>query len=298
MRATRTRGEVRLGFNAMGEHRIVDLQQCPVLHPDLVKLLPSLRALLGPHLREASAISVTLTLTDNGVDLLLGNLQAPEVPEIHGLVEFAAQHQLARLSITGAGGIETLVTHAPPQVRFGDVPVVLPPAAFLQATSDGEQALVQAVREIVGSSRRVLDLFSGCGTFSFPLSGASRVTATEGAKPAISALATAASRAGRKVQTEHRDLFRNPLQPVELNKFDAVVIDPPRAGAKEQFACLAQSKVPVIAAVSCNPATFSRDAALLQAGGYSLKRLWPVAQFRWSTHVELVAEFTRHQLAR
>lgn len=293
LRATRTNGEVRLGFNATGEHRIVDLLECPVLHPALERLLPPLKQLLAPHLGERSAISVTLTLTDSGPDLLLGNLQANSVPMIEGLGAFAAAHSLARLSVEGPIGIETLVVPADPVLHMGGVAVTLPPAAFLQATADGEAALVAAVRAITGKAKRVADLFAGCGTFSLPLATSARVTAADGTSAAIRALETAARRSGSPITILHRDLFRKPLSVDELNGFDAVVIDPPRAGAQAQMANLALSRVPVVAAVSCNPATFARDAQALVKGGYSLGRLWPVAQFRWSTHVELVAEFRR-----
>ena len=293
LRATRTKGEVRLGFNAMAEHRIVDLGECPVLHPALERLIGPLRQLLAPALAEGSALSLTLTLTDHGADLLLSNLQARELPAIEGLVAFAETERLARLSVQGEMGTETLVALADPVVRMGGVPVMLPPAAFLQATADGEAALVRAVSAIVGKAKKLADLFSGCGTFSLPLAGRARVTAVDGAGPAIRALDRAARAAGLHVSTEHRDLFRKPLSAAELNHFDAVVFDPPRAGAEAQCRNLARSEVRVVAAVSCNPATFARDAATLVAGGYRLHRLWPVAQFRWSTHVELVARFSR-----
>ncbi len=293
MRATRTDGKVRLGFNQEGQHRIVDLVECPVMHPDLFALVAPLRKLLAPHLAERAAISVTLTLTDQGADLLLSNLQSPTLPVIEGLARFAQTHGLARLSVDGPMGIETVVVTADPQVTLGGVPVTLPPAAFLQATADGEQALVAAVSAIVGDAGRVADLFAGVGTFALPLSATARVLAIDGAGPAIRALETAARRAGRQLHTEHRDLFRKPLDAAELRGFDAVVIDPPRAGALAQMQQLAESPTNRVAAVSCNPATFARDAACLVAGGYRLERLWPVAQFRWSTHVELVAEFRR-----
>lgn len=293
LRATRTGGEVRLGFNAQAEHRIVDLHECPVMHPALQALLPPLRELLAPHLAERSAISVTLTLTDGGVDLLLGNLQANSVPLIDGLAEFAHRHALARLSVDGPLGVETVVARADPSLAMAGVAVTLPPAAFLQATADGEAALVSAMQSVAGRSKRVADLFAGCGTFSFPLAAKARVEAIDGTGAAIRALETAARRAEARIGTQHRDLFRKPLSADELNAFDAVVIDPPRAGAQAQCANLALSRVPVVAAVSCNPATFARDAETLARGGYTLHRLWPVAQFRWSTHVELVAEFRR-----
>ena len=292
-RATRTDGQVRLGFNAAGAHRLVNMEECPVLHPALFALVAPLRALLGPMLAERSAIGITMTLTDTGVDLLLANLQANSVPRIEGLTRFAAEHGLARLSVEGPMGVETVVANADPVLRMGGVPVTLPPAAFLQATADGEAALVGAVTAILGDAARVTDLFAGSGTFAFPASRSAQVHAVDGAGPAIRALGEAARRAGRPVATEHRDLFRKPLSAEELSRFDAAIIDPPRAGAIAQTEQLAGSRIPVVAAVSCNPATFVRDAERLVAAGFRLGRLWPVAQFRWSTHVELVAEFRR-----
>lgn len=298
MRATRTNGDVRLGFNAEGAHSLVDMNECPVLHPDLFALVAPLRRLLGPHLKERSAIGITMTLTDAGVDLLLANLQANSLPLIQGLTDFAQAQGLARLSVEGPMGVETLVAAGDPAVRLGGVPVTLPPAAFLQATADGEAALIEAVTSIIGraalsSGARVADLFAGSGTFALPLSATAKVEAVDGAGPAIRALESAARRANRPVTVQHRDLFRRPLTAQELGAFEAVVIDPPRAGAIAQTEQLAASKVPVIAAVSCNPATFARDAERLVGGGYTLHRLWPIAQFRWSTHVELAAEFCR-----
>ncbi len=293
MRATRTNGDVRLGFNAQGAHSLVDMAECPVMHPLLFALVEPLRTLLGPHLAERSAIGITMTLTDSGVDLLLANLQANSLPVIEGLSRFAEDHRLARLSLEGPMGVETLIARADPVVMMGGVSVTLPPAAFLQATADGEAALVAAVSGIVGQARTVADLFAGSGTFALPLSRSASVVAADAAGPAIRALEQAAKRAGRRVVAEHRDLFRKPFSEAELAGFDAVVIDPPRAGAIAQTEQIAMSKVPVVAAVSCNPSTFARDAERLVAGGYVLHRIWPIAQFRWSTHVELVAEFRR-----
>ncbi|WP_235890387.1 class I SAM-dependent RNA methyltransferase [Sandaracinobacter neustonicus] len=293
LRATRTEGQVRLGFNAEGAHRLVNMAQCPVMHPALFALIGPLRDLLGPWLAERSAIGITMTLTDNGVDLLLANLQANSLPRIEGLTRFAADQRLARLSVEGPMGVETLVANAEPVLTMGGVRVTLPPAAFLQATADGEAALVSAVTAILGDAPKVVDLFAGSGTFSFPASRRAQLHAVDGAGPAIRALGEAARRAGRQLSTDHRDLFRKPLSADELSRFDAAIIDPPRAGAIAQTEQLAASTLPVVAAVSCNPATFTRDAERLVAAGFRLGRLWPVAQFRWSTHVELVAEFRR-----
>lgn len=296
MRATRTKGKVRIGYNAGGEHSIVDLVECPVLTPELFQLVEPLRQLLGPYLAERSAIGINMTLTDTGVDMLLSNLKANSLPLIEGLTDFAAEQGLARLSVHGPDGIETLVERETPVVHFAGTPVPLPPAAFLQATADGEAALVSAVTEIVRGHDNVADLFCGLGTFSLPLArdGKGRkVIAADAAGPAVKALQDIARRMQLPITTEHRDLFRKPLMAEELNGLDAVVMDPPRAGAITQSKQIALSKVPLVAAVSCNPATFARDAERLVAGCFTLKRLWPIDQFRWSTHVEIVAEFQR-----
>lgn len=193
----------------------------------------------------------------------------------------------------GAGGVETIYEAETPELTMGGVRVALPPAPFLQPTREGEAALVAAVREAVGNAESVADLFCGLGTFALPLSRTARVTAADAAGPAVQMLTAAARAAGRPLTTSHRDLFRRPLTHDELKLFDAVVFDPPRAGAEAQARLLAHSDVTRIIAVSCNPSTFGRDARLLAEGGWRIRRLWPVAQFRWSSHVELVALFER-----
>jgi 23S rRNA (uracil1939-C5)-methyltransferase len=176
-------------------------------------------------------------------------------------------------------------------VTLGGLAVPLPEGAFLQATPDGEAALVAAVVEGVGKAKNAADLFAGLGTFTFATDG--NVHAVEGAQALVLALQSSANRARRSVTSEHRDLFRRPLTSAELARFDAVIFDPPRAGAPDQVAQIAASAVPTVVAVSCNPATFARDAKILGAGGYQLDWIQPVGQFRWSTHVELAARFSR-----
>jgi 23S rRNA (uracil1939-C5)-methyltransferase len=293
LRAARRGGRVELGFNEEGAHRLIDLEECPVLSPDLFRLLAPLRQLLARLMPERSVVGVTMAQTDSGPDLLLSNLSAERLQVVEALTDFAGKERLARLSVEGPLGVETVVVQATPAVTLGGVAVTLPPGAFLQATADGEEALVAAVAEAVGDAGKVADLFCGLGTFALPLSASARVLAVDGAGPAIQALDRAAKEARRPLDVQHRDLFRRPLGPEELQRFGAVVFDPPRSGAIAQSTALAQSRVPVVVAVSCNPATFARDAERLVAGGYRLKTLWPVAQFRWSTHVELVAQFAR-----
>jgi 23S rRNA (uracil1939-C5)-methyltransferase len=293
LRAVKRGGRLMLGFNAEGSHRIVDIEACEVLLPELLALISPLRTLLSKAVAEGAGAGITLTASDSGVDVLLANVAADRLDQIERLTDFANAHDLARLSVEGAHGVETVAMARPPVLAMGGVPVVLPPAPFLQATREGEAALVAAVLEAVDGARTVADLFCGLGTFALPLSGRARVLAADAAGSAVLALEAAARQFRRPVQTAHRDLFRRPLTPVELAGFRAVVFDPPRAGAQAQASQLAQSSVPIVVAVSCNPSTFVRDAEILVKGGYRLERLWQVAQFRWSTHVELVAKFVR-----
>ncbi|MGI4880975.1 MAG: class I SAM-dependent RNA methyltransferase [Janthinobacterium lividum] len=293
LRAVKRGGALVLGFNADASHRIVDMHECWVLTPRLFELVAPLRVLLAAALKDGEGAGVTLTESETGVDLLLANVAARSLVEIERLNDFAAANDLARLSVEGPDGVETVTEARPPVLRFGGVPVTLPPAPFLQATREGEAALQAAVVTAVGGAAAIADLFCGLGTFALPLARSAKVLAVDGSMSATAALGSAARLAGARVYVEHRDLFRKPLTGLELARFDAVVFDPPRAGAVEQVRELAASKVPVIVAVSCNPNTFARDAAMLVEGGYRLERLWPVGQFRWSTHVELVAQFVR-----
>jgi 23S rRNA (uracil1939-C5)-methyltransferase len=232
-----------------------------------------------------------MTLADQGVDLLIAGVHAEGLAAVEAISAFAEKHRLARFSLDEGYGPSARYEPEPVTLTLGGLPVGLPEGAFLQATADGEAALAAGVQEALAGCVHVADLFAGLGTFALSLDG--RVQAVEGARAAIMALGVAANRAHRTVSTEHRDLFRRPLTPNELNRFDGVVIDPPRAGAKEQSDALAASTVRRIAFVSCNPATFARDAKALVDGGYALEWIQPVGQFRWATHVELVALFRR-----
>ncbi len=286
------RGEtLLLGFNQENSHRIIDMRECHILRPELFALVPPLRTLLRQLIGPRGSGGVRLTLTDQGVDLLI-EAPAPEgLAAAEAITAFAAAHRLARLSIDDGLGPQTLWEPDPVTVTLGGIPVPLPHGAFLQATAEGEAVLVDAVRRIVGDAAATADLFAGLGTFALAIPG--RVYAAEGARDALLALKSAANRAGRQVFPEHRDLFRRPLTAAELGRFDAVILDPPRAGARDQAAALAATPTPRIAYVSCNPATFARDAKTLVEGGYRLSWVQPVGQFRWSTHVELVGALSR-----
>ena len=293
LKALKRGGKLVLGFHSEGTHALVDIDDCPVLAPELMGLLGPLRLLLRARLKDGQGAGIALTLSDAGVDVLLANVSAEGLAAIEALTDFAEKHDLARLSVEGPGGIDTLVERRQPVLTMGGIAVPLPVAPFLQATREGEAALVAAVCEAVGDATRVADLFCGLGTFAMPLSQKAVVLAVDAAGPAVMALGVAARQAGRRVEVQHRDLFRRPLVEKELAGLNAVVFDPPRAGAEAQAKALAASQVPVIVAVSCNPNSFGRDAKILVEGGYRLTTLWPVAQFRWSSHVELVARFER-----
>ena len=283
-----------LGFNEAQTHHIVDLKMCAIMHPALFPLVDPLRKLLHPMLRDRRPAGVQMTLIDQGVDLLIEKVEIEGLAAIEAVNAFAAQHRLARLSVDDGYGAQPRWEPEPAVATLGGIPVAFPAGAFLQATADGEAALVAAVEAIIGEADTVADLFAGLGTFALPLSRKRRVYAAEGARDAVLALKGAADRARRPVSVEHRDLFRRPLEAAELDRFGAVVLDPPRAGAREQMTALAvTTKLPRIAYVSCNPSTFARDARTLVEGGWTLERITPVGQFRWSTHVELVAAFRR-----
>ncbi len=294
LKAQRLGGSLLLGFNEAGSHKLIDLKQCPVLRNELAALIAPLRSLLRSLMKpRSSAGSVQLTLVDQGVDVLLDGVEALGLEAHDAITDFCQGRGIARLAINSGDGPEDRWVPQPVTVTLDSVPVGFPYGGFLQATADGEAQLTAAVCEAVGGAPHIADLFSGIGTFSFPLSGAAKVHAVEAARDAISTLRLAANRAHRLIIAEHRDLYRRPLVAKELLAFDAVVIDPPRAGAEAQIGELAASIVPIIAYVSCNPASFARDAAILVAGGYTLDWVKPVGQFRWSTHMELAARFSR-----
>jgi 23S rRNA (uracil1939-C5)-methyltransferase len=267
-------------------HRVVDMRECHILRPELFDLVQPLRELLAGMLPPKRIAEVQLTLVDLGVDVLLKGVPAGRLSEIERLTAFAMDHQLARLSVDRGLGPDVLFEPRPATVTLSGVPVNFAPGAFLQATEDGEAELVSSVLEVIGGGTAVGDLFAGLGTFAL---AARAIYAAEASRDAAAAL----KRAAPGMNVEHRDLYRQPLDPKELKPFDSVILDPPRAGAAEQVSALARSKVARIAYVSCNPATFARDARTLVDGGYLLNWIEPVGQFRWSTHVELAASFSR-----
>jgi 23S rRNA (uracil1939-C5)-methyltransferase len=286
LRAMRVGQGAVIGFNAEKSHRIVDMRECHILRPELFALVQPLRESLAPLLPAKRIAEVHFTLVDQGVDLLLKGIAAEGLQGLERLTSFATAQKLARLSVDQGLGAETMFEPVPVTVTLAGTLVGFPPGSFLQATDDGEAALIDAVREALEGSQRVADLFAGLGTFAL---AADASHAAEASRDAAAALKMAAP----GLNVEHRDLYRRPLDQRELSRFDAVILDPPRAGAAEQVATLAASPVRRITYVSCNPATFARDAKTLVDGGYALEWVRAVGQFRWSTHVELAACFSR-----
>jgi len=261
-----------------------------VLAPELFALVEPLRRMIGQRTGRY-ALSIELALVDQGVDCAISGLEVEGLDQTEAVLDFCRQQGLARLVMDQGFGPEAIWEPEPVTVTLSGVPVPYPSGAFLQATADGEAALTGAAREWLAGVDRVADLFSGLGTFAFGL-GAS-VLAAEAARDAHLACRLAAARAARPIEAVHRDLFRNPLRAEELGGFAGVVLDPPRAGAREQVAQIAQSGVERVVYVSCNPSSWARDAAMLRDAGYRLAELRPVGQFRWSTHVELASLFVR-----
>jgi 23S rRNA (uracil1939-C5)-methyltransferase len=302
LRAEGKGGKVILGYRESGSHRIIDLAECPVLVPELVALIGPLRKLLARNSHGTGqgqskgriAVDIDLAVTDQGIDLGLKGLTVEGLAATEAMLDFARVQNLARLVLDQGYGPEALWEPEPVTVGLGGVSVPFPPGAFLQATQDGEAELIAAAREWLGAGGAIADLFSGLGTFAFALAGPrTKVMTVEAARDAHLACRGAAGKAGLPIHALHRDLFRNPLQTDELDRFDGVLLDPPRAGAREQVGYLASSKVPRIVYFSCNPSSWARDAATLVGGGYTLQELRPVGQFRWSTHVELASLFVR-----
>jgi 23S rRNA (uracil1939-C5)-methyltransferase len=292
--AARRRGSgVVLGFHAARGHEIVGLSECPVLVPEIVAALPALLRLAEPLLpREAEARIIVLA-ADNGLDVAVEDTPAGVAAEARArLARAAAEAGVLRVSVGG----EPVYAAGVPVLRFGTALVEPPPGAFVQAVAEAEAAIAARVLGVLPKkAKRVADLFCGLGAFAFPLARRAEVLAVDGDGAAMAALAAAARRTQgiKRIETRVRDLFREPLGRTELAGFDAVVLDPPRAGAAAQAARLAAAKVPIVVAVSCNPATLARDARLLVDGGYRLTSVTPIDQFRYSAHVEAVAVFRR-----
>ena len=289
--ARRTKSGVLIGFHARASDTIAEIPDCQLLHPGILAAIPGLQALVMAGGSRTTELSLQVTLTRGGPDVVVTGGKPLDSALRMDLARLVETHAFSRLTWDG----ETVALRDRPALSMGQANVVPPPGAFLQATQEGEAALLAAVKHALGPQKRVVDLFSGVGTFTLPLAQETEVHAVEGDSAMTKSLDLAARNTSNlhRITLETRDLFRRPLEPDELLTFTGAVIDPPRAGAEAQSATLAQSKIPVIAAVSCNPVTFARDAKTLTTAGYRLDWVRVIDQFRWSTHIELVARFVR-----
>lgn len=283
-----SREVIKVGFAAAGSHDIIPIDRCPILDPALSGAIDAAWALTEPLIATGKPLDIQITATDNGLDVDVRGSGPLPAPVIAKLSRVAEQHRLARLTRHG----ELVLQRLPPTLQMGRTEVTLPPGSFLQATAAGEETLATQVAERIGRAKAIADLFCGVGPFALRLAETARVAAFDSDAGAITSVQKAAQTQGLKpIKAEARDLFRRPLMPQELRDHDAVVFDPPRQGADAQTRQLAASKVPVIVAVSCNVATFARDARTLVDGGYKIETVTPIDQFRHSPHVELVARF-------
>lgn len=289
--ARRTKSGVLIGFHARASDTIAEIPDCQLLRPGILAAFPGLQALVMAGGSRTTELSLQVTLTRGGPDVVVTGGKPLDANLRLDLARLVETHGFSRLTWDE----ETIALRDRPALTMGTATVVPPAGAFLQATAEGEAALLQAVRQALGPQKRIADLFSGVGTFTLPLAQDMEVHAVEGDAAMTKALDVAARNTPNlhRISTETRDLFRRPLEPDELLTFTGAVIDPPRAGAEAQTDRLAASKIPVIAAVSCNPVTFARDAKALVAAGYRLDWIQVVDQFRWSTHIELVARLSR-----
>ena len=275
LRAVNGGGRPLIGFNEAGSHRVVDMRECHVLAPELFALVEPLRALLAPR-RDRYAFEIGLALTDQGVDCAITGFELSGLEQTEAMLDFCREQRLARLTLDQGFGPEVFWEPELVTISLSGVKIDFPAGAFRQASADGEAVLVTATQDWLGNCARVGDLFAGLGVFAFALAGTSRVVAAEAARSAHLACRAAAGRARVPVESLHRDLFRNPLCAEELRGFDGVVLDPPRAGAREQVVQLAASRVPRIVYISCNPASWARDGRILADAGYRLAEVRPV----------------------
>ncbi|WP_289042905.1 class I SAM-dependent RNA methyltransferase [uncultured Aliiroseovarius sp.] len=289
--AKRAKKGAIIGFHGRKSDAITGIEHCHLLHPDILQALPALGELAMFGASRKGELSINVVQSAAGLDVAVTGGKPLDRELETDLAQALHQFGFARLAWNG----EVIATETPPAQMFGAAAVVPPSGAFLQATREGEAALLDAVREVVGPAKSVVDLFAGCGTFALPLAQSADVLAVEGHAAMADALALGwrQTQGLRHVKTEVRDLFRNPLMADDLTGFDAAVIDPPRAGAEAQIEQLAVSDIARIAMVSCSAVTFARDAKTLVDAGYTLDWVQVVDQFRWSTHIEQVASFTQ-----
>lgn len=285
-------GVLRTGFAAAGQHEIIAIDRCPILDPALRGAINAANDLAEALKPANKPLDIQITAADNGLDVdVRGSGPLTTAPLLTEISKLAAKHNLARLTRHG----ELVIMRAPPVVQIGRAQVTLPPGSFMQPTIAGEETLARLAFERCKGAKHIADLFCGIGPFALRLAEKFRITAFDSDEPAVTALRNAikTTQGLKPIKAEARDLFRRPLMPQELRDYDCVVFDPPRQGAEAQCRQLAASKIAHVVAVSCNAATFARDARILIDGGFKLDSVVPVDQFRHTPHVELVARFRR-----
>ena len=295
--AIRRKHDTAIGFRAPSSNRVVPLTECPVLDASLVALFEPLSGLFTALIEPGQWAEAQLSVVATGIDLVIAAPAVPDLTQRERIAGFAADHDLAQISWRHPDDDEPelMVRRRGAQMVFGGITVDVPAGAFLQPSDQGEAILVAEVSAALAGASRIADLYAGSGAFTFALAEQAPVHAVEGMAAMVAAINSAAGRSGLdgRVTAVARDLERLPMLANELTGFDAVIFDPPRAGARRQAEALAESAVSTIVAVSCHPGTFSRDARALVDGGYVIDRVVPVDQFLWSPHVELVAVFRR-----
>ncbi|MCO5063231.1 MAG: class I SAM-dependent RNA methyltransferase [Rhizobiaceae bacterium] len=285
--ARRTINGAVLGYNRAQSHHIIDIEECPVVLPEIEAALPVLRDLGAEFAEAVDAFHLTVTATASGLDVAASGVGKLSDKRRQALSGFALRQRLARLSVDD----EIIVEPSKPVIHFGAASVTPPPGGFLQAVAEAEMAMAALVVPHMRRAKKVADLFAGAGAFSLRLAEGSEVHAVESDAAALAALDRGFRHTAglKRVTVERRDLFRRPLTFKELTSFDGLVFDPPRAGAEDQSKQIARSDVPFVAAVSCNPLSLARDLRILLDGGYRLVSVTPIDQFLWSPHVEAVA---------
>lgn len=293
------KGDAVLGFNARGSNQVIDLEMCSIADPRIVAVLPALREALGDVLTPKMTCDVEIVAAENGLDILLVSRVSMNGKRRQRLIDFAGEHGVVRVGFQGDERFppETIIQFEAPVVHFGATSMPFPSGAFLQPSAAGEKALREAVQLLIPpGAMRIVELFSGCGAFGIPLAAAGfRVAAYDSEEPMIYAMGQVAGRAdlGGRISGRVRDLARQPVRPEEMDGVDLVLLDPPRNGATAQIEQIADSDVPAVVYVSCNPASFARDAGTLADSGYTLRQVIPVDQFVHTAHLELVALFQR-----
>lgn len=288
----RTEDGLTLGFHTAQSHDVIGILECPVLEPRIVAALPALQKLIEPLISKRGEARVTVTATEAGLDVAIDETARTLTPDLLArLARDATTAGFARVSI----GNDPLFEALQPFLTFGTAEVIIPPGVFIQAVAEAERTMVDLVVASLGKVKSVADLFAGVGAFTFPIAAKAKVLAVDSDKRAVAALKRAVNTATgvKPIAPLVRDLFREPLSPLELNEHDAIVFDPPRAGAEAQVRAIARARVKTVVAVSCNPATLARDARILIDGGYTMSTVTPVDQFVYTPHIEVVTVFRR-----